>query len=634
MSLDKSFEAAKTLCTDIQARLSEIETEQDARVQIINRFLTGILDWNFADVKTEKYSDAGYADYMLASSGRNRLVIEAKRIGPIILNTTNKEMATYKVGGPALKAAMPGIKQAASYCLDQGAGYAALTTGTTWIVFLPFPLAGVPYTEGVAFVFPTLQAILDNFAIFYDLLARESVVRHDYDVHFTKASGLTVETFEAMAAANRNEYVRLLQPTQLAADLEPIFREFFGNLSGDNDPEMLVECFVETRESRYADASLEKIVRSISTSIAALEHNTGNQLAQEIRQAVESGRGETVIIVGNDGSGKSTFLERFFRSVLDTSVRARCAVVKIDVSKWPGDLNLLSQWLTIQAKDGLEKLLFDDGMPSYDELQGLFWREYQSWMKGQYKPLYDADKNGFKIKFGEFLNEQKNGNPYGYVIRILEDVVRNRKMLPCIIFDNGDVFGFAFQEAVFQYAQAIRESIPFSFIVTPVTDRSFWRLSKAGPFQKFPSKMFHLPVPPTKEVLEKRVAFLRRKIDSEEVERSYFLTKGIRLTLENIKAFAACLEEVFIREDFISRRVSWLANNSLQKCLSLAQTIILSPIFSVEDLVKSYIAYGAHAMNGINYRKFVQALLHGNYNAFQQEYNNGNFHLEKAVTIE
>src|SRR4051794_20500470 len=187
MSLDNSFEAAKALCSDIELRLAKIESEQDARVQIINRFLTEILGWAFADLKTEKHSDAGYADYLLSYSGRNRLVIEAKRIGPIMLKTTNKEMATYKVGGPALTAAMPGIKQAASYCLDHGATYAALTTGTTWIVFLPFPLAGVPYTDGVAFVFPNLQSVLSNFAVFYDLLSRESVVRRDYDVHFTKA---------------------------------------------------------------------------------------------------------------------------------------------------------------------------------------------------------------------------------------------------------------------------------------------------------------------------------------------------------------------------------------------------------------------------------------------------------------
>lgn len=234
MGLDNSYKIAQALCSDIQTRLDKIETEQDARIQVINRFLTEVLGWDFAEIRTEKHSAAGYADYLVSSSGRTRLVVEAKRIGPILINTANQEMATYKVGGPALVSAMPGVKQAAAYCLDHGAAYAALTTGITWIVFLPFPVAGVPYREGSAFVFPTLDSILKNFAVFYDLLSREGVNQRNYDVHFAKASGITVEAFEPMVAANRNEHVRLLQSTQLAMDLEPVFREFFGNLSGDS----------------------------------------------------------------------------------------------------------------------------------------------------------------------------------------------------------------------------------------------------------------------------------------------------------------------------------------------------------------------------------------------------------------
>ena len=77
MSLDSSFEKAKLLCADIQGRIPEIETEQDARVQVINRFLTEILGWSFPDIKTEKYNVAGYADYLISSGERRRLVIEA-----------------------------------------------------------------------------------------------------------------------------------------------------------------------------------------------------------------------------------------------------------------------------------------------------------------------------------------------------------------------------------------------------------------------------------------------------------------------------------------------------------------------------------------------------------------------------
>ena len=505
--------------------------------------------------------------------------------------------------------------------MDHGVNYAVLTTGVVWIAFIPFSSAGVPFREGLAFVFPNFDAILKNYAVFYDLFAKERIVTRDYNLQFAKAGGLSVTEFEPLVAVNQSETIRMLVPSQLAIDLDPLFREFFGSLSGDTDREMLIECFVETRESKFADASLEKMVRNVSATISELTVNSDNQLAQEIQATIETGHGETVVLVGNNGAGKSTFIERFFDSILDEAVRNRCSVVRIDLLESTGDASSIGAWLTTQVKSKLEHLVYENGNPTFDELQGLYWNEYQRWMKGQYKPLYDADKAAFKMKFGDFLDTQIDQDPYSYVLRLLADIVKNRKLLPCLIFDNGDHFEAKFQEMVFQYSQAIHKSIPFTFIVMPITDRSLWRLSKAGPFQTYPSKMFYLPVPPTKEVLEKRVLFLKRKLEEGKDQHTYFFSKGIRLNLDNIRGFAACVEEVFLREDFVSRRISWLANNNIRKCLELAQKLITSPFFSVEDLVAAYIAYSATVPLKLDYRKFMQALLHGNYNAFQQEHN-------------
>jgi hypothetical protein len=90
MSLDDAFSRAKVLCEELEPRLSEIETEQDARLQIINRFLTEVLGWSFADLKTEPHGPSGYTDYLLSAFGQKRFVIEAKRIGPLLIKGTSK----------------------------------------------------------------------------------------------------------------------------------------------------------------------------------------------------------------------------------------------------------------------------------------------------------------------------------------------------------------------------------------------------------------------------------------------------------------------------------------------------------------------------------------------------------------
>ena len=339
MSLDNAFSRAKEMFEELEPRLAQIETEQDARLQIINRVLTEVLEWSFADLKTEPHGPSGYTDYLLSVSGQKRFVIEAKRIGPLLINTLNPETRTYKVGGPALTGAAAGIKQAASYCMDHGVNYAAVTTGVVWVAFIPLPGSGVAFKDGVAFAFPTFKSILDNFAVFYDLFSKEGVAAKTYNLHFAKAGGLSFAAFEPLITANQNEYIRLVPQSQIAADLDPKFREFFGSMSMENDRQMMIECFVETRESKFADASLEKMVQSVSATICTLDARPDNQLAQEIELAVESGRAENIILVGNNGAGKSTFLERFFGAVLEPHLRQRCMVARIDLLKATGDLN-------------------------------------------------------------------------------------------------------------------------------------------------------------------------------------------------------------------------------------------------------------------------------------------------------
>lgn len=618
--IDDAFARASSLFAEVSARIEEIETEQDARLQLINRILVEVLGWEYQDIKTEPHSPSGYTDYLLSTNGQKRLVVEAKRVGTILVDTFDPKFGSYKLSGKAISSAIEGVEQAARYCFDHGVNCAVVTTGVAWIVFIPFPGAGISFRESHAFVFPNFASILEKFAAFFDLLSKPGIISRLYTLHFARAAGLSIAEFEPLVVANRNEDARLLAPSPLASDLDPVFREFFGAMSADHNPEMLIECFVETRESRFADASLEKLVRTVTASITELDPATDNLLAREISSAVESGTGETIVIVGNAGAGKSTFMERFFASVLDPALRSKCLVIKIDLKKWTGDIASLQSWLTLQVKATMEQQLYGPNGPAFDELMGLYFSEYQRWSQGQFKPLYDSDKTAFKVKFGTFLHEQLDKNPYDYILRMLQDVVRNRKLLPCLIFDNTDTFANPkIQESVFQFSQAIRENVPFTFVIVPITDTSFWRLSKAGPFQSYASKMFYLPVPSTKAVLEKRVAYLKRKIEETPDKRSYLLTHGIKLSVDNINAFAACVEEVFLREDFAARRISWLANNNVHTALEITHRVIVSPFLSIDDLVKTYVSRGGRMY--LEHRKMMHALILGNRNHFQQDDN-------------
>lgn len=86
--------------------------------------------------------------------------------------------------------------------------------------------------------------------------------------------------------------------------------------------------------------------------------------------------------------------------------------------------------------------------------------------------------------------------------------------------------------------------------------------------------------------------------------------------MENMPAFAACVEEAFIRTDFVSRRVGWLSNYDPRRSLKLSQEIITAPILKVDELVSAFFSQRAVSLSEM---RVTQALLLGSYNKFRYD---------------
>ncbi len=526
-------------------------------------------------------------------------------------------MNYFKISGSALSSAQAGIKQARGYCVDHGVTFSVLTTGLEWIAFNATGNGRSP-DEGKAIVFPSLQCVHNNYAKFYDLFSKEGIYQGLYKLIIAEGEGLNINNSDKLYKVTEDYSLTYLKKSILASDLDLIFNRFFSMMSGETDKDMLAQCFVESKESEETDRNLEKIAKSLISQIQVFGTSEGKELLGEIETALESRIGEFVLIIGNKGAGKSTFIDRFYKIIIGNDLRNKCLLIRIDMASSNGDINTINKWLTDKLKDQVEKEIFKHKEPDYDDLQGVFFNEYNRWRRAELKFLYDTDKNAFKIKFGEYLQKQINEEPYNYILNMLKFGITSRCMMPCLVFDNTDHFDQPFQEKVFQFAQSIHSSI-FSFIICPITDKTVWQLSKSGPFQSYLTKSFYLPIPNTKEILKKRVSFIRNKIIEEDKQKgSYFLQKGIRLSVSNLNAFAACIEEIFINTDYTSRTISWLCNHDIRRCLLLSRKIATSPWISIDELVNAYLSKDKLSIHLDTIRK---AAIFGEYNSYNHEIN-------------
>lgn len=618
LNLDEAFDRAKLIVAEATANIDGILTEEDAKFQIITRLLVEVLGWSPADLSAERKTENGFADFIVSDRNHNAFVVEAKRIGRIVLHTYAERLQHYKLSGPALADALVGVQQAASYATPLGIQLAVLTDGLIWIVFLPYTPGGA-YLERQAVVFPSFDAILSDFADFFYLLSKEHSRVNTYKVLFDKLHENRLTLSTPLVAPFPLSDIHRLSKTALAFDLEKVFSSFFSGMSGDADPDLIVNCFVETKESRIADYALERITSNVLGNIGARNSTVDEGLASIVQSTVDGDLGQTIFIVGPSGAGKSTFLVRFFRKTLPAEIRQRCLLINVNSLDASGDTSTSLDWMREAVINSIEQQSFAEGYPSWKDLRALYHGDYVKRSEGVDAPLYRRDKEAFQEKFSTFVDERVAKDREGYLARLLADSVHNRKKLPVIIIDNTDEFSSTFKEQVFQYFQSLRRSVKHCLLIFPATDRSAWSFSKTEIFNIYNSASFYLPTPSPREVFRKRVDYLRSKVSTaltDKTKASYFTDHGIRISISNLEGFASVVESIFVEQDYAAKRIGELSNYNIRQTLRLAERVITSATLAIDEIITSYVTGEIVTPSPA---RFMNALLKGDYDLFRSD---------------
>jgi|GEM_PF-749712 len=576
-----------------QGYWDSILSEADTRMKIIDRVFTDILGWKMGDVHLEGSAGKSFIDYRFTINGLSRLIVEAKKEMRDLGVHREHAARFFKLNGAVFKteAAQEGIEQAINYCGHKNAELACVTNGRQWVIFRGARGAdGTNTLDGQACVFGSLESVQQHFQEFYELLSHDSIAVFTYRAIFREKEGQPIRQKSSKTVARSADSRVMLKADLLSHDLDRIMQSFFRDLSGDDDGEARRACFVTTSESAAAEQGLARISEELRDKVRSLNSET-SELTEAIKRVQELKKNELALLVGTKGAGKTTFIERFFADVLPKAIRNDCIIVRVDLSKSGSNAATVIRWLDEHFLETAESAAFPRGAPSYEEIQGMFFSEYKRWSEGHARHLYETNKTQFKIDFGRHIETLRRDRPHKYITHLLFRIVQAHAKVPCLVFDNADHFDVPFQEEVFKYAHSLcLESV--SLVIVPITDTTSWQLAKQGPIQSFYTDSFFLPTPPTELVLRRRIEYIEKRTAEEkpEVGKGYFFTKGIQLEIGNIRAFAACLQTVFLNTGQVADWIGRLANHDIRRSLQLTREIVASPHVRVADLLKAYVA--------------------------------------------
>lgn len=617
--MDNAHENLKYIIESIKS--VEMKTEEDSKIKLINEILFEVLGWDKNhDLDFELNVDGLFADYAVKIEGIYKVAIEAKKNGALDIKVSNdKKASKYKLNGPALKAVAKEIEQSFTYASRMSSPISVLTDGGVWIVYKTFH-EGRPYKDREAIVFPALEAIVNDFPEFYNLISKEAVYSKSYARIFDQMYNNRVYLSRNLYSPYVGDDIKISLKSEIAYDIDTVFKNFFQKLTSDDNEEMLIECFVDTKESRYADYAIEKITSQALGRVENQNKDLGESLTDTVRAAINSESGETIFIVGPTGSGKSTFVKRFFSQTLQVPVRSKCIVSKINFLDYSGDAEVLQSWITEHLISEIHDSVYEAGIPNWDQLKGLYYKEYRQRKVGVDRHIYERDYETFRDRFSDYLDSQVNKNRESYLQRLILDLIHNRKFLPVFVVDNTDEFPAPTRLAVFQYFEAIKRSCGHVLLVFPITDKAAISYNKTDASSLYSSKSFFLPTPPPREVFRKRITFVQKKVSDAASEKGvgkkYFSSRGITFSLPNLNNFLNVIEKLFVDDDKFSKLIGDLSNYNIRNTLELANKVITSPEIDVDTLIQSYILKDFQIPN---IGQMIRALVRGKYNLYKRE---------------
>jgi len=240
VALDALKDIIKEFETFVENRGSV--SEADTRVKLIDRILVEVCGWPEEAIAREEHVESGFIDYSLSIQTRRYVAVEAKREG-VAFTFPETSARSLKISGsiltdPTIKKALIQVRQ---YCDDSGIRYAIATNGYAWIVFRAIR-EDMPWRDGTARIFPTLEYIASNFTHFYNLLSFAAIQLGSLDEEFG-ASTRIPRKLERVVDRLFNADLPL-QKNRLHAQLYPLIQTIFEDIATQEPLEILQSCYV------------------------------------------------------------------------------------------------------------------------------------------------------------------------------------------------------------------------------------------------------------------------------------------------------------------------------------------------------------------------------------------------------
>jgi len=552
------------------------------------------LNWQEDDFFREEHANTGFVDYIFKIGKRNIFVVEAKKKGLLFtMPITFGFRRQFSLRGilSTDKDIKKVIRQARSYCNDKGARFGIVSNGDQFIIF-EANRPGEDWEKGKCLVFYNLDDIRRNFKNFWNLLSKDAVERGSLIERLAR----DVEEFKFVRPVDDIHFKNESQPrNQLYRYMIPLIRYAFKDITDDID--MLKKCYVLEDEFKEFGLSMkDQFSNSITKNnefkiIVEGPETAGIFLADFYKYAemLQRTPPEPILflLLGRIGSGKTTFIHRFFNVVLDEEERKKIKCFYINFKDAPTEEQ--------NIRDYIFKSILGD-------------------FNARHKDLLTSILKILKM-------ESVSPNLEGITKLFL--ILKYEGYIPSLVFDNVDqhrVESSTFHEKVFLEANNLTKDLRTITIMT-LREESFYRSALYGVFDAYNIEQYVIIPPNLRKVLLYRLNYILEKLNLSPTELKQLLTTHLDFESrsEDIKEFLEILKDTIYKKPRrgVSRFISRTQGGDIRKSLEVFSRFLISGNTKVREILETHRREGSYT---IAEHQFIKSIVLGNYRYYSEEY--------------
>jgi hypothetical protein len=587
-------------------------SEADTRANLIDKILTQVCAWPESAIRREEHVDRGYIDYSLVAQTRRYVAVEAKKqdVAFTLPATTHK---TLKLSGSICtdKAVAEAINQVRGYCDDAGIRYAVATNGYAWIVFRAIR-EDIPWREGHARVFPSLEYIESHFTEFWNLLSFDSIEGGSLDEEF----GSSVRQHrQLLRVVDRLFNADLpLQRNRLHAQLHPLIQTIFQDIADQDPIEILQSCYVHTGSLRIVAQDLNTVITDAipeflrQQGIEPIQQTEGDagRFGTAISNALKRHNGELYLLLGGIGSGKTTFIKRFQRAVGKSVLEGRSLWFHLDFLEAPIDPSNLETFAWSGVLDQLRSRYRDVNLETRSNIKKAFEDNVAALSQTALRP-HLMRAGAFDAALSPYL-EKWQANVTDYVPRMLR-IAQSDRGLPIVLFlDNVDQLSPVHQAQVFVLAQRVTRTVG-SITILALREESYYTANLQRTLTAYTSRKFHIASPRFRLMIANRIRFALDILEKSKGPTDYVLRSGIAVDRTAIADLLKIIEiSIFEQNRNIARFIEALCFGNMRMALDMFTLFMTSGATDVDKMLNIYRRSGSYF---VAFHEFVKSIMLG-----------------------